>query len=164
MQNQIPRRQITQTAPQMQDTNMKGTQARPMNMPEYDMPMPPYRPMETQDRDRDRDLTPTRPSAADAPPTNYTQVEPTPQATPQINFTGAPIGVPVFDPEFTQGYLRQNIGSRVRVEFLIGTNMLTDRTGTLVDVGISYIILLLADTDDLLLCDIYSIKFVTFFR
>lgn len=70
---------------------------------------------------------------------------------------------PVMDTEYTQGYLRTQIGKRVKVEFLIGTNMLVDREGTLVDVGISYIIINEVETDDLLLCDIYSIKFVRFY-
>ncbi|MGI5998755.1 MAG: hypothetical protein ACOX89_08850 [Lutispora sp.] len=73
-----------------------------------------------------------------------------------------PLGV--MDIEFTQGYLRSQIGSRVKVEFLIGTNMLVDREGLLVDVGVSYIIINETETDDLLLCDIYSIKFVRFYR
>jgi len=62
---------------------------------------------------------------------------------------------------FTPGFLRTQIGRRVRVEFLIGTNNLTDRTGTLVAVGASYIIIRPIDSDDLMLCDMYSIKFVT---
>ncbi len=70
---------------------------------------------------------------------------------------------PVLDIEYTQGYLKSQIGQRVKVEFLIGTNMLVDREGTLMDVGISYIIIQEVDTDDLLLCDIYSIKFVRFY-
>lgn len=70
---------------------------------------------------------------------------------------------PIMDIEYTQGYLRTQIGKRVKVEFLIGTNMLVDREGTLVDVGISYIIIREVETDDLLLCDIYSIKFVRFY-
>ncbi|MGB7604341.1 MAG: hypothetical protein WBL93_02575 [Lutisporaceae bacterium] len=70
---------------------------------------------------------------------------------------------PVMDTDYTQGYLRTQIGKRVKIEFLIGTNMLIDREGTLVDVGISYIIINEIETDDLLLCDIYSIKFVRFY-
>ncbi|NLK85889.1 MAG: hypothetical protein GX279_00150 [Clostridiaceae bacterium] len=62
---------------------------------------------------------------------------------------------------FTPGFLRTQIGRRMRVEFLLGTNLLTDRTGTLVAVGASYIVLKLIDSDDLMMCDIYSIKFVT---
>lgn len=69
----------------------------------------------------------------------------------------------VMNIEFTQGYLKTQIGKRVKVEFLIGTNMLIDREGTLVDVGASYIVIREVDTDDLLLCDMYSIKFVRFY-
>lgn len=61
---------------------------------------------------------------------------------------------------FTQGYLRTQIGRKVKVEFLIGTSMFVDREGTLMDVGTSYIIIQETETDDLLLCDMYSIKFV----
>ncbi|KPU46228.1 hypothetical protein OXPF_01470 [Oxobacter pfennigii] len=70
---------------------------------------------------------------------------------------------PVMDPQFTQGFLRTQIGKKVKVEFLIGTNTTTDRIGTLVGVGISYILIRLAETDDILLADMYSIKFVTFY-
>lgn len=73
----------------------------------------------------------------------------------------AQVPVTVENVLFTPGFLRTQIGRRVRVEFLLGTNLLTDRTGTLVAVGASYIIIRLIDSDDLMLCDIYSIKFVT---
>ncbi|HYF82480.1 MAG TPA: hypothetical protein VEB00_05575 [Clostridia bacterium] len=97
---------------------------------------------------------------------------PTMPAQPmQVPITGAaPVDfdmlptTPVLDVMYTQGYLKSQIGARVKVEFLIGTNMLIDREGTLVDVGISYIIINEIETDDLLLCDIYSIKFVRFYR
>jgi len=63
---------------------------------------------------------------------------------------------------YTAGFLRTQIGRRMRVEFLIGTNgPLIDRTGTLIAVGASYILLRLIDSDDIIMCDIYSIKFVT---
>lgn len=70
----------------------------------------------------------------------------------------------VMDIQYTQGYLKTQIGSKVKIEFLIGTNMLIDREGVLLDVGVSYIIINETETDDLLLCDIYSIKFVRFYR
>lgn len=79
-----------------------------------------------------------------------------------VDFESLPT-TPVLDIEYTQGYLKSQIGARIKVEFLIGTNMLLDREGTLVDVGISYIIIREVETDDLLLCDIYSIKFVRFY-
>lgn len=67
------------------------------------------------------------------------------------------------DINYTQGYLKTKIGQRVKIEFLIGTNMLVDREGTLTAVGISYVIIREVETDDDLLCDIYSIKFVRFY-
>jgi hypothetical protein len=112
------------------------------------------------------------------------QITPSPQAMPAMP-TGMPAGTPIASPVsagpagigvanhssqipvtvestlFTPGFLRTQIGRRIRVEFLLGTNLLTDRTGTLIAVGASYILLRLIDSDDLMMCDIYSIKFVT---
>lgn len=65
------------------------------------------------------------------------------------------------NPIYTPAFFRQQIGKLVRVEFLIGTNNLTDRTGILEDVGASYILLRSIESDNLVYCDIYSIKFVT---
>lgn len=65
---------------------------------------------------------------------------------------------------FTPGYLKTQIGRKVRMEFLIGTNGMTDRIGTLVGVGTSYVLLRLEETDDIMLGDIYSIKFATFYH
>ena len=62
---------------------------------------------------------------------------------------------------YTPAFLREQIGKLVRVEFLIGTNNLTERTGILEDVGASYILLRLIESGNLLYCDIYSIKFVS---
>ncbi len=63
--------------------------------------------------------------------------------------------------DYLQGQLKEFIGMPVKVEFILGTNMFIDREGTLVDVGIDHIILRETRTDDLLLADLYSIKFVT---
>lgn len=85
----------------------------------------------------------------------------TPGATPtEMN---PMLEVPVMETDYTQGYLKTQIGRRVKIDFLIGTNTVQDRDGILVDVGISYVIINETDTDDLLLCDIYSIKFVRFY-
>lgn len=62
---------------------------------------------------------------------------------------------------YTPAFLRGQIGKLVRVEFLIGSNYLEDRTGILVEVGASYIVLRSIQDGNLLYCDIYSIKFVT---
>ena len=62
---------------------------------------------------------------------------------------------------YTPAFLREQIGKLMRVEFLIGTNNLTDRVGILEDVGASYILLRSIESGTLVYCDIYSIKFVT---
>jgi hypothetical protein len=70
----------------------------------------------------------------------------------------------VESPYYTAGFLRNFIGQNMRVEFLIGTSgALVDRVGVLVEVGASYIVLRPYLTDDLLMCDLYSIKFVTIY-
>ena len=103
-------------------------------------------------------------------PTGPAYSSPTPvQQAPSTPIAQAPLNGDVLLPEtvlstaFTQGYLRTQIGRHVKVEFLIGTNMFVDREGILMDVGTSYIIIRETETDDLLLCDMYSIKFVRFF-
>lgn len=62
---------------------------------------------------------------------------------------------------YTPAFLREQIGRLMRVEFLIGTNNLTDRIGVLEDVGASYILLRSVESDNLIYCDIYAIKFIT---
>ena len=62
---------------------------------------------------------------------------------------------------YTPALLREQIGKLMRVEFLIGTNNLTDRIGILEDVGASYILLRSVESNNLIYCDIYSIKFIT---
>ena len=62
---------------------------------------------------------------------------------------------------YTPAFLREQIGKLMRVEFLIGTNNLTDRIGVLEDVGASYILLRSIESNNLVYCDIYAIKFVT---
>ncbi|HHW00026.1 MAG TPA: hypothetical protein GXX36_10745 [Clostridiaceae bacterium] len=62
---------------------------------------------------------------------------------------------------YIPGFLRTQIGRLVRVEFLIGSNgPLVDRTGILLGVGVSYILLRPVNSDDIMLCDLFSIKFV----
>lgn len=62
---------------------------------------------------------------------------------------------------YTPAFLREQIGKLMRVEFLIGTNNMVDRVGILEDVGASYILLRPIESDSLVYCDIYAIKFIT---
>ncbi len=66
----------------------------------------------------------------------------------------------VSDTGYIQAYLQRQIGKFVRVEFLIGTSITTDRAGILSQVGINYIVITDPTGADIM-CDLYSIKFVT---
>ncbi len=70
----------------------------------------------------------------------------------------------VQSPYYTAGFLRNFVGCNMRVEFLLGTSgALVDRVGVLMEVGASYIVIQPFQTDDLLMCDLFSIKFVTIY-
>lgn len=69
----------------------------------------------------------------------------------------------VQDIGFTQAFLRTIVGKRVRIEFLIGTNIMTDKSGILEEVGISYVVLR-EESGTRVMCDLYSIKFVNIFQ
>ena len=94
------------------------------------------------------------------PMTRVKPIPTTPISQSQSNFETAPGSPSILGIEYTQGYLRTQIGKTMRVTFLLGTNLLQDRNGILQEVGISYIILKETETNNLVLCDIYSIKFV----
>lgn len=85
------------------------------------------------------------------------------QATAPIVPWNQPMPVTVESLQYMNGFIRTQIGRRVTIEFLIGTNTLTDRTGTLLAVGANYILINEVETDDILLCDFYSIKFIKFY-
>lgn len=97
------------------------------------------------------------------PQQNLPTPAPTPPGTPESPFEIQPGAPAVLSTEYTQGYLRTQIGKRMRVTFLLGTSQIQDREGILEDVGISYIILRETQTNNLTLCDIYSIKFAVIF-
>ncbi|ENK0837674.1 alginate lyase [Clostridium botulinum] len=92
-----------------------------------------------------------------------------PQSTPTPTPTPAPSPNAQFMPSiqddvlYNQGFLKTQIGKRVKIEFLIGTNMFIDKEGTLVGVGISYVLIDEVDTNHLVMADMYSIKFVTIY-
>jgi hypothetical protein len=71
-----------------------------------------------------------------------------------------PMPVTTQNLQYINAFLRTQVGKKVTVDFLIGTNTLEDKTGTLLAVGANYILLNEIETDDLLVCDFYSIKFV----
>ncbi|HEY8423087.1 MAG TPA: hypothetical protein VIL05_15305 [Thermoclostridium sp.] len=100
---------------------------------------------------------PTQPMVPQAPGTAMMS-----DSTPIVPWN-QPMPVTTESLQYMNGFMRTQIGRRCTVEFLIGTNTLTDKTGTLLAVGANYILLNETESDDILLCDFYSIKFITFY-
>ena len=61
-------------------------------------------------------------------------------------------------------YLASNIGKNVRAEFIIGTSQYADKTGILTEVGINYFVLNDVNSRTDVMCDLYSVKFVTILK
>lgn len=61
-----------------------------------------------------------------------------------------------------QQVLQDNIGLFVSIEFLIGSNTLVTRSGFLYNVGSQFVVLYNALNRQMVVCDIFSVKFVTF--
>lgn len=72
-----------------------------------------------------------------------------------------------FDNEAMRGSMQQvlseNLGEFVVVEFLIGTQTMTQKQGILYSVGTSFVTLYEEVTQTFVVCDIFSVKFVTFY-
>lgn len=92
---------------------------------------------------------------------------PTPAPTPQtfpiqqntaITQEGMP---PATERGYIPYYLASNIGKSVRAEFIIGTTQYVDKTGVLSEVGINYFVLRDVNSRTDIMCDLYSVKFVT---
>lgn len=99
-------------------------------------------------------------------------IPPLSQGSPVMPPFSQPQGSPVtFDtqqgppPSTERGYipyyLASNIGKNVRAEFIIGSNQYADKVGRLIEVGISYFVLDDVNSRTHVMCDLYSVKFVT---
>lgn len=65
--------------------------------------------------------------------------------------------------QYLNGFIRTQIGRRILVTFLIGSNTTEEKEGYLLGVGANYILINELDTNDLTACDFYNIKFIRFF-
>ncbi len=74
--------------------------------------------------------------------------------------TGEPGPPSVMDPGYIPAYLRSQIGKRVRAEFVF-TNLYLDKTGILREVGFNYFVLQDLATNAMIMCDLYSARFIT---
>ena len=62
-----------------------------------------------------------------------------------------------------QQFLNDNLGEYVVIEFLIGTQTMVQKAGVLYAVGTSVVTLYEEVSQTFVTCDIFSVKFVTFF-
>lgn len=62
-----------------------------------------------------------------------------------------------------QQFLADNLGEYVIIEFLVGTQTMTQKAGVLYAVGTSVVTLYEEVSQTFVTCDIFAVKFVTFF-
>lgn len=65
--------------------------------------------------------------------------------------------------QYLNGFIRTQIGRRITVTFLVGSNLIEEKSGFLLGVGANYILINELDTNDLTACDFYNIKFIRFY-
>lgn len=87
----------------------------------------------------------------------------TPASLAPITPTTQPAPISGESLQYLNGFLRTQIGRAVKIDFLIGTNTLVDRTGILLGVGANFVLINETETDDLVACDFYNIKFIKFY-
>lgn len=81
---------------------------------------------------------------------------------PSTSLSGRQQGPPpVASTLYIPGFLASIIGRTVRAEFIIGDNQFVDRTGIMVDVGVNYFVLNDIISKQYVMCDLYSVRFVT---
>lgn len=68
----------------------------------------------------------------------------------------------VYDASFS-GILRKALGYYVVCEFLIGTTLIVEKDGILYSSGINYATLYQAEYNRFVVCDLYSLKFLTIY-
>lgn len=66
----------------------------------------------------------------------------------------------IINPDYLQGYLRKQIGKFMKVNFLLGNSTFIDKNGILKEVGVDHIVLRDIKSDEDVVADLYSIKFV----
>ena len=65
--------------------------------------------------------------------------------------------------QYLNGFIRTQIGRRVTIDFLIGSDTMESRTGYLLAVAQNYLLLNELDTNDVTACDLYTMKFIRFY-
>lgn len=170
MQPAVPQTPVQPTIPQPPAILMPAPQTTPNQSVAPLLPTTP--PLSNQPNITFAPIKPTT-------PTQISPVAPTPPSSllpeilpdsPVFTVPSNPLLPPGYQEHLTynsvqylNGFLRTQIGKVVEVEFLIGENNLTTRSGTLLGIGINYILLQDLRTGDITACDFNNIKFIRFF-
>ena len=85
-------------------------------------------------------------------------VAPAAPIIPPITQQGPP---PVTEADYIPGYLASMIGRNIKAEFVVGTNQYVEKVGMLLNVGVNFFVLLDVNSRTTVMCDLYSVKFVT---
>lgn len=94
-----------------------------------------------------------------SPPPRRSMQKDAMDAEEMLTQQGPPASRP--DASYIQDYLIRNIGRNVRAEFVLGTSQFMDKSGILREVGINYFVLEDYISHAMVMCDLYSVKFVT---
>ncbi len=101
-------------------------------------------------------------------PSTQTNTEQAPTQQNPPHFQVQPDDIPVSQQPALRGniqeVLAENLGIFVDVDFLIGTGTLVTKQGILYSVGISFLVLYDPNNGTYTLCDLYAVKFVTFYN
>lgn len=85
-----------------------------------------------------------------------------PQMLSPIMTYSQPFPVTADSIQYLNSFMRTQIGRRVTIEFLVGNDNMIEKRGILLAVGANFVLLNEEGTNDILSCDFYNIKFVTF--
>lgn len=116
--------------------------------------------------------TTTTSSTQYTPPLNVTQTTPTTQIETSTSTSEELMPIMPYDQpfpvtgesiEYLNGFIRTQLGRRVKLEFLVGTSNLETRDGILLAVGANFILINAENSNDLMACDFYNLKFITFY-
>lgn len=83
--------------------------------------------------------------------------------TPLVSDFANPYPVTAESVQYLNGFIRTQIGRRVTIDFLIGSNNMVSKSGYLLGAAADYILINELDTNDLTTCDFYNIKFIRFY-
>ncbi len=95
--------------------------------------------------------------------TNQSEVGSVPVGDTAITDFSNPFPVTAESIQYLNGFIRTQIGRRITVTFLVGSNQLEEKSGFLLGVGANYILINELNTNDLTACDFYNIKFIRFY-